>query len=334
MTFTISKKSLPFSADKSISQITLSNERLTIVVHDFGARVHQLYAPDKNGKFENILLSKDNSETYVNDGGYYGVICGPVAGRISGATFDSVSLEANEGKNTLHSGSHGWERQFWDYETFENESSVGIRLSLTDRESGFPGQIQAEVTYKLTDSKLEVTISGLSATDTVFNPAWHPYFNLSAEVTTTEGHILQADVEQIVETNLENIPTGRLLSVDDDFYPLKENILIGDLLKQYPQGLDDCFVFNPEGHKSLTLFDPLSGRKLIAKTDRQAVVIYTATNPERASIINGKTMSKNRGIAIEFQEIPDILHHPEWGTIELKAGQKKVFKTEYLFTID
>ena len=34
-------------------------------------------------------------------------------------------------------------------------------------------------------------------------------------------------------------------------------------------------------------------------------------------------MSKNRGIAIEFQEIPDLVHHPEWGTIELKAGQKK-----------
>ena len=42
MTFTISKESLPFRADKSISQITLSNERLTIVVHDYGARVHQL----------------------------------------------------------------------------------------------------------------------------------------------------------------------------------------------------------------------------------------------------------------------------------------------------
>ncbi|MFG7388207.1 hypothetical protein ACGO3R_07715 [Lactococcus lactis] len=98
MTFTISKESLPFRADKSISQITLSNERLTIVVHDYGARVHQLLTPDKNGTFENILLSKNNSETYANDGGYYGVICGPVAGRISGATYDSVSLEANEGK--------------------------------------------------------------------------------------------------------------------------------------------------------------------------------------------------------------------------------------------
>ena len=57
MTFTISKESLPFRADKSISQITLSNERLTIVVHDYGARVHQLLTPDKNGTFENILLS-------------------------------------------------------------------------------------------------------------------------------------------------------------------------------------------------------------------------------------------------------------------------------------
>ena len=54
MTFTISKESLPFRADKSISQITLSNERLTIVVHDYGARVHQLLTPDKNGTFENI----------------------------------------------------------------------------------------------------------------------------------------------------------------------------------------------------------------------------------------------------------------------------------------
>lgn len=68
MTFTIYQDKLPFNADKFINQITLSNERLTIVVHDYGARVHQLYAPDKHGIFENILLSKNNSETYANDG--------------------------------------------------------------------------------------------------------------------------------------------------------------------------------------------------------------------------------------------------------------------------
>ncbi|MCT0027117.1 aldose epimerase family protein [Lactococcus lactis] len=313
MTFTISKESLPFRADKSISQITLSNERLTIVVHAYGARVHQLLTPDKNGTFENILLSKNDSETYTNDGGYYGVICGPVAGRISGATYDSVSLEANEGKNNLHSGSHGWERQFWSYETFETASSLGIKLSLRDEESGFPGQIQAEVTYKLTDNKLEVTISGLSVTDTVFNPAWHPYFNLSAELSTTHEHFIQANV-------------------DDSSYSIKESVSIKKLLKDNPEGLDDCFVFNPKGDKSLMLYDPLSGWKLVAQTDRQAVVIYTATNPEIESMINGRPMSKNRGIAIEFQEIPDLVHHPEWGTIELKAGQKKTFITEYLFT--
>ena len=87
-----------------------------------------------------------------------------------------------------------------------------------------------------------------------------------------------------------------------------------------------------EEHKSLMLYDPLSGRKLVAQTDRQAVVIYTATNPEIESMINGRPMSKNRGIAIEFQEIPDLVHHPEWGTIELKAGQKKKFISTYTFS--
>lgn len=335
MTFTISKNTLPFNADRSISQITLSNGRLTIVVHDFGARVHQIFAPDKHGTFENILLSKDNSKTYLNDNGYYGLICGPVAGRISGATYGSVSLEANEGRNTLHSGSHGWERQFWNYETFQDEKSVGITLSLTDTLSGFPGSIDATVTYKLTDNRLDVLMTGFSRADTLFNPAWHPYFNLSADHSTTKNHQIQVNTDFVVDTNSENIPTGRLLSVDDTYYDLRESVLISDILEKNPSGFDDCFIFPKAAtEKKLVLYEPLSGRKLIATTDRQAVVIYTATHPERESLINGRPMSENRGIAIEFQEIPDLVHHPEWGNINLAAGQKESFKSSFLFVVE
>ncbi len=122
-----------------------------------------------------------------------------------------------------------------------------------------------------------------------------------------------------------NIPTGRLLTVDDSSYSIKESVSIKKLLKDNPEGLDDCFVFNPKGDKSLMLYDPLSGRKLVAQTDRQAVVIYTATNPEIESMINGRPMSKNRGIAIEFQEIPDLVHHPECGNrLSLKQVKKRL----------
>ncbi|GAB2025796.1 galactose mutarotase [Lactovum odontotermitis] len=335
MKFTISETQLPFNTERSIQQITLSNGRLTIVVHDFGARLHQLFAPDRNGNFENILLSKNDSESYIYDNGYYGAICGPVAGRIAGAAYDSIRLEANEGQNLLHSGSQGWERQFWSYETFQTEQSVGITLTLTDKISGFPGPIEASVTYELVDDRLSVEMTGLSATDSLFNPALHPYFNLSADHETTLNHEIQVSANRVAETNDENIPTGRLLPVDGSVYDLQKSIKISKILEEKADGFDDCFVFPEDSEENeLILYEPKSGRKLIGRTDRKSVVIYTATNPETKSLVNDRKMSANRGIAIEFQELPDSVHHPDWPSTRILAGEKKKFRSDYRFTVE
>lgn len=325
-------KDMILSSGETIQSITLSNGQITIVVHTYGARLHQLFVPDKNGAFENILLSKDNSNSYENDEGYYGVICGPVAGRIAGAAFDNVVLEKNEGENCLHSGSKRWERQIWSYKTFSNEDTVGITLMLKDTYSEFPGQIETSVSDVLADSTLKVKMTGLAYEDTIFNPAFHSYFNLSAERTNTLTHEISTNAECLVETDKENIPTGRLLKVDDTIYTLKESVLISKVLKKIPQGLDSCFVFPKDSNQNfLKLADTNSGRSMVCHTDRQSVVIYTATHPENSKV-NGKPMTSNRGIAIEFQEIPDLVHHPEWGSIELKKGLKKEFETEYIFS--
>lgn len=327
----VSERKLPVTSGRSISEIMLSNGHLTIVVHDFGARLHKLFAPDKYGNVENILLSKDNSDSYKNDRGYYGLICGPVAGRISGANYDKVVLKANEGKNLLHSGERGWERQFWSYKIYETDKSVGITLSLIDKSSGFPGPIEATVTYELEGNTLSVKMAGYSDKDTVFNPAFHPYFNLSADKETTLNHELQANVNRYAEADSENIPTGQLLPVEGTVYNLKKSVSISQILEKQSTGFDNCFVFDEKLPSNLILVDPNSGRQMICTTDRQAVVVYTATNPEQDSIINGKKMAPNRGIAIEFQELPDMVHHPEWGSIVLKAGQKKEFVSSYTF---
>jgi aldose 1-epimerase len=317
---------------RGIKQITLSNGQLTIVVHNFGARLHKLFVPERGGKLENVLLSKENPETYATDKGYYGLICGPVAGRIAGAAYNTVKLIANEGKNLLHSGEKGWARQFWDYEIVEN----GIRLSLTDVMSGFP-TVAATVRYELIENSLRLTLTGkaISADNVVFNPAWHPYFNLSADRENTLGHIIQTSADRLVEVDDENIPTGRLLAVDHTVYDLRSPVSLGNISAQQPSGFDNCFVF-PDGltEKQLSLYEPQSGRQLTCQTDRQAVVIYTASNPETESIINGRPMFANRGIAIEFQEIPDSVHQPEWGGIALETGEEKNFTTTYTFSVD
>ncbi|MCL2113552.1 MAG: galactose mutarotase [Streptococcaceae bacterium] len=331
----ISEKELPLLTGKSIHEITLSNGHLTIVIHDFGARIHQIFAPDKYGTFENILLSKDNSETYIHDGGYYGVICGPVAGRIAGASYGEIKLDANEGKNTLHSGSKGWERQFWDYEVFKEKEKIGIKLTLKDEQSGFPGNISVSVIYELEGSCLTVKMTGTSEKDTVFNPAFHPYFNLTADKESTLEHILQTTTTKVVEVDEENIPTGNLVPVGETVYDLRKPVSIRSILEKNPQGFDHCFVFpEQDTKKALNLFEKKSGRRLTCITDRQAVVIYTATNPEQESTVSGKKMTPNRGLAIEFQELPDIVHHPEWGTIELRAGEEKTFISTYTFSVE
>lgn len=325
----ITERKLPFDSKRQIREFELTNGQITIVVHDFGARVHQIFTPDKNGKFENILLSRDHPETYSTDKGYYGLICGPVAGRIAGAKFDDIQLEANENRNLLHSGENAWERQFWKVDFLEN----GIKFHLSDEKSGFPGPIIAEVSYILDASNLTVKISALSAQDTLFNPAFHPYFNLTGDKISTENHVIQAPISKVVETDNENIPTGRLLDVSDSIYDLNESVSIHQILQNKSDGFDTCFVFDEHRPSNLTVIDEKSGRRLTCQTDRKAVVIYTATNPEQDSSINGSKMTANRGIAIEFQELPDAIHHKNFGNIRLPKHQKKTFKTIYAFDV-
>lgn len=329
------EKEIPLLSGKKLHEITLSNGILTIVVHDFGARLHKIFTPDRNGQFENILLSRDNPDTYEKDGGYYGLICGPVAGRIAGAAYDELKFEANEGRNLLHSGEKSWERQFWNYKTYQNEHAIGIELTLTDTISGFPGPIQAKVRYELSENRLKVDLTGLSNSDTLFNPAWHPYFNLTADHENTLGHILNVPCDRVVEADDENIPTGKLLDVTNTPYDLRQDTTIEQIQEKLSVGFDNCFVF-PEhlAEKNLTLSDRISGRKLTCVTDRQAVVIYTATNSEQNSTIAGRKMTSNRGIAIEFQELPDAVHHSEWKSIRLPAGEPRTFSTTYTFSVE
>lgn len=328
----ISEREIPLNSGKIIHEITLSNGQLRIVVHDFGARIYQIFTPDREGNLGNVLLSRDDPDSYDKDIGYYGLICGPVAGRIKDATYDTVVLEANEGNNLLHSGNRGWERQFWSYEMFQNDKSVGIVLSLKDEISGFPGPIEAQVVYELKETTLTIKMKAYSKTSTVFNPAFHPYFNLSADKESTLEHILKVPTDRVVEVDEQNIPTGRLLPVSNTIYDLREGTSIGQIQEKLKSGFDNCFVY-PEQmtNKMLSLHSPISGRKMICKTDRQAVVIFTATDPEQESMISGTKMTPNRGIAIEFQEFPDMVHHPEWGSIVLPAGETKTFVSTYTF---
>ena len=44
----------------NLKKITLKNDFLEVVLLNYGARLHQIFAPDKEGKSENILFTKSS----------------------------------------------------------------------------------------------------------------------------------------------------------------------------------------------------------------------------------------------------------------------------------
>src|SRR5690606_33042677 len=90
-------------------------------------------------------------------------------------------LPVNDGPNSLHGGDKGFDKQVWDV-TPNGPASLTLRRTSPDGEMGYPGTLDVEVTYTLTDDGA-FRIDYLATTDapTVVNLTNHTYFNLSGE---------------------------------------------------------------------------------------------------------------------------------------------------------
>lgn len=312
-----------------IDFITLENNNLSATFLNFGARWHSFLTPNKKGIKENILLSLDTPESILNDPAQFGALVGPVAGRIKQAKWNNISLEKNNGEHHIHGGSQGWWCQFWDYSIEETTHSIKVIFSLTDTKSGYPGPIHVTNTYELTNNSVLMTTSVVSESLTIVNPTNHVYFNLSGDAKETiKNHELFINSKKILETDKDNIPTGKMLSIEETGYDFSTLQPLHTALSKINGGIDDAY---PLGSKNpqITLYEPASSRQLSISSDRGAVVVFSTTGFNDTFKVNGQPMSSELGIAIETQELPDMPNHPEWGNIELQPGIVKTFRTEY-----
>ncbi|MDR1567096.1 MAG: galactose mutarotase [Streptococcaceae bacterium] len=301
---------------------TLENEAITVVVSEYGATLVQIEMKNRQGVKEDILLSLDDQEEMKNDLGYYfGKTVGPIANRIKNAHIGDLEFKANNGPNLNHSGEHGWSAQKWQATTYEEGVVKGVRFELTDQMSGFPAQ-KVFVDYQLTESELTIRFTSEALADSYFNPTNHAYWNLSGNAKKDIcEQFLQVSSSQVLAVDENTLPTGEILSVEQTGYDFQNLTKIGDNLKQLPTGLDNTFILTQNQQPQLVIYDNTSGRKVLFNSNRQAVILYSATMADNPVKVNGQRMSSNLGLAIEFQEQPDIINHPKWGSIQLLAGE-------------
>ena len=147
----------------------------------------------------------------------FGAAPGRFANRIANGRFtlDGVVhvLDTKPGeKHTLHGGPRGFGRRVWQLGNHD-ASSMTLTLQSPDGDSGFPGNLTANCTYRMLEpATLRVELSAVCDQPTIVNLTQHAYFNLDGSPDILD-HELMLNCDFFTPTDAELIPTGEIRAV-------------------------------------------------------------------------------------------------------------------------
>lgn len=307
---------------------------LRATITNFGGIVTSIETPDRQGHMADVVLHWPAPTDYLHNTTYFGALIGRYANRIAGGHFTldghRYTLPINNGPNTLHGGTRGFDQHLWTV-----REATPTRLVLTthspDGEEGFPGAMDVQVTYTLTDDDaLRIDYQATTDKDTVVNLTNHCYFNLNGdERGDILDHVLQIDADRFTPVDANLIPTGALESVAGTPFDFRTPTRIGARIRdndqqlRYGKGYDHNFVLAERARatpqRAATVYDPATGRTLEVWTDQPGLQFYSGNY----------LATPNTGFALESQHFPDSPNHPNFPTTELKPGQ--VFRSTTLY---
>jgi aldose 1-epimerase len=336
---------------REVYQYTLVNKSgATMKVINFGAVVTSLTVPDRNGKYEDIVLGYDSLQDYINGKSYFGAIVGRYGNRIGKGQFTlkgkKYQLTVNDGENHLHGGKIGFDKVFWDAKIVQDSTAQSLELTYVsqDGEEGYPGRVILTVTYTLTDkNELRIEYKGMTDKVTILNPTHHSYFNLSGSFKNTIlDHLLTIESDAITPVDKGLIPTGKLLDVTKtpmDFRtPTPIGARINDQFEQliFGKGYDHNWVIKNyikgKIHKAAELYEQKSGRLMTVYTDQPGIQFYSGNFLDGTAKGKGVSYQLRTGLCLEAQCYPDSPNKPEFPSVTLRPGEIYEQTTIYQFS--
>jgi aldose 1-epimerase len=339
---TITKSAFGQTPDGTpVELYTLRNANgMEATIMTYGGIVTSLKVPDKNGKFDDVVLGYDNLDGYIKSSPYFGALIGRYGNRIAKGRFslDGVeyTLAVNNTPNALHGGLKGFDKVVWtvaEAEVGEHGPKLELMYLSKDGEEGYPGNLKVKATYTLTeDNALKVKFKATTDKDTVCNLTHHSYFNLAGSGDVL-SHIVQINADTFTPVDAGLIPTGELAPVAGTPFDFRTPAAIGARINEtnneqikFAGGYDDNWVLNKKSAGELSLAasvtEPTSGRTLEVWTTSPGMQFYTG-NFLDGTITgkNGRVYQFRNAFCMEPQHFPDSPNHPAFPTTELKPGQ-------------
>ena len=339
----------PFGVNHKGEKATLytfeNQNGMVMAVTDFGATLYALQVPTATGPLD-VVLGYDDPAGYEGPAGtFFGATVGRNANRICKGEFSLkgklFKLAVNNGPNNLHSGLDFWSFRIWQVKAV-TENAITFALHSPDGDQGYPGALDMEVTYTLTDDNtLRIHYRGIPEEETLINLTNHSYFNLNGHDSgDILGHTVWLDADAFTRADATSIPTGEILPVEGTPMDFRTPKTVGrDIEADYEalnfgMGYDHNWCLNNgrKFAKIATLTGDKTGLAMDVYTDLPGVQIYTGNFIQNEPGKNGTTYCRRAGICFETQYYPDSVNHPNFPSPIFQAGEIYETTTEFRFS--
>ncbi len=334
------------SKGEAATLYTFENKNGVVMeVSDFGATLYSLLVPDKEGNLCDVVLGYDDPLGYEGPAGtFFGATVGRNANRICKGKYTlngkEYQLDTNNNGNNLHSGLDFYSFRIWNVkETTEN--SITFSLHSPNGDQGYPGALNMDVTYTLTeDNAVQIDYYGVPDQDTIVNMTNHSYFNLNGHAS---GNVLDQEVwldaDSFTRADETSIPTGEIVPVEGTPMDFRVKKTVGrDIEESYEalvfgKGYDHNWCLNNQGKfaKVAEMSSELSGITMEVYTDLPGVQIYTGNFIFAEAGKGGVVYKQRQGMCFETQYYPDAINHDNFPSPVCKAGEVYQTRTTYKF---
>ena len=328
----------------STALYTLTNAKgMEVCVTNFGGRIVSIAVPDREGSFRDVVLGFDSITAYFpeNNASDFGAAIGRYANRIKGGSFvldgDTAKLPQNNFGHCLHGGTDmgtlGWQYRVYNAQQ-PNDSTLVLTIEDADGNNGFPGTVNATVTYTLTaDNALDIDYKATTDKPTIINMTNHSYFNLSGDASKAiTDDILYVNAKSFTPVDSTFMTTGEIVTVEGtpmDFTtakPIGQDIARTDYDQiKNGNGYDHNWVLDTEGNDSIvaaTLYSPATGIALDVLTNEPGIQVYSGNFLDGSVTGKGGNVYNQRAaICLETQHYPDSPNKPQWPSVVLRPGE-------------
>ena len=324
--------------DKTTELVTLKNKNgMEVAVTNFGGRIVSIMVPNRAGEMVDVVLGFDNINDYQTVPTDFGASIGRYANRINQGRFtlDGVEyqLPQNNFGHCLHGGPNGWQYSIYTVAS-KSENQVVLTLLSPDGEAQFPGTVNAEVTYTLTDENaIDIAYEATTDKTTVINMTNHAYFNLNGDPSVHGmNQVLYIASDSITPVDSTFMTNGEMIAVAGtpfDFNTpkaIEQDVTNFDNEQiKFGNGFDHNWVLKTKGdinQVAAKLTSPITGITLEVYTDEPGIQLYTGNFLDgTVKGKNGISYPQRASVCLETQHYPDSPNKAHWPSVILEPGK-------------